>query len=74
MPCSEKYKTYTRYFKGKELELPVLPGLCVFPTHIARMVEVQQQSFSAIEKAETEDIVVEKGGNGIEQGIPEKCG
>src|ERR1700736_269603 len=38
------------------------PGLGVFPGHINRVVEVQQQPFAAVEEAEAEKIVVDERG------------
>src|ERR1700674_1457822 len=38
------------------------PRLGVFPGHVDRMVEVQQQAFAAVQETEAKEVVVNKGG------------
>jgi len=50
------------------------PCLDEFPVDVDGVVEMQEQPFAAIEKTEAENVVVEKGGSGIKQGVAEKGG
>src|SRR5437870_2773616 len=47
------------------------PSLSVFPAHIDAVVEMQQQSFFAIEEAEAEEIVVDERGPGTNDDVPQ---
>jgi len=55
--------------------LPALahpPGLDELPMDVDGVVQVQQQAFAAIQKAETEKVVVDEGGPGIQHGVPQE--
>jgi hypothetical protein len=54
--------------------LPDPPGLDELPVDVDGVVQVQQQAFAAIEKAEPEKVVIEEGRRRIRNRVPEKRG
>jgi hypothetical protein len=55
---------------GLLLALPQPPGLDELPVNVDGVVEVQQQTLAAIEKAETEEIVIDEGGGWVSNRVP----
>jgi hypothetical protein len=52
--------------------LPKPPGLDEFPVDINRVIEMKQQAFAAIEKAQPEKVVIYKGRSRVGYGVPQK--
>ena len=50
--------------RGSRFRARELPDLGVFPGDIHRVVEVQEQTFASVEKAEAKEVVVEEGKQG----------
>ncbi len=48
------------------------PGLGVLPTDVGGVVEVEQETFAAVEEAEAEDVVPQEGEDGNEEDVPVK--
>ena len=46
-----------------------LPRLCVLPTGVGGMVEVEEESLTAVEEAEAEDVVVDEGEGGDDHDV-----
>ena len=52
------------------LALAQAPGFDELPVDVDGVVEVKQQAFAAIEKAEAEKVVIDKGCGGVGCGVP----
>src|ERR1039458_6924554 len=50
------------------------PGLDELPVDVNGVVEVQEQALAAIQKAEPENVVIDEGCGGIQDGVPEEGG
>src|ERR1700734_4001687 len=50
----------------------LLPSLSILPAHINRVIQVQQQTFASIEKAQAKKVVVDEGGQRIHHNISHK--
>lgn len=50
----------------------VFPGFGVFPTDVDGVVEVEEEAFASVEEAEAEDIVIDEGGCGVEDDVPDE--
>ena len=50
----------------------VFPGFGVFPAYVYGVVEVEEQAFASVEEAESEEVVVDEGGDGIEDDVPDE--
>ncbi len=49
------------------------PGLGVLPADVDRVVEVEQQTFAAVEEAEADDVVVGERCQRVEDDVPDEA-
>jgi len=49
------------------------PGFDELPVDVDGVVQVEDEAFAAIEEAQADEVVVEEGGGGVGDGVPEEC-